>query len=56
MAPAGGEGEVVAGHVAPVGCGGYGDSGGLGPEGTLGYAGNGRVRVEQLGQLPAACG
>ena len=56
MAPAGGDGEVVAGHVAVVSGGGHGDGGDLGAERAGGDAGNGRVGVQQGGQLAPAGG
>ena len=56
MAPAGGEGEVVVGHVAAVGGGGDGDGGDIGAEGGCGDAGDGGVGVEELGEFAAAGG
>ena len=54
--PAGGEGKVVAGHVAVVGGGGLGDGDDLRSYGSGGDAGHGGVGVEEVGQLAAAGG
>ena len=56
VAPAGGDGEVVAGHVAAVGGGRHGDGGDLGAELAGGDAGDGCVGVQQTGQLTPAGG
>ena len=64
VAPAHGQGEVFAGHVAAVGGGRDGDGGDLGAQGApcrgsgerLGDAGDGSVGVEQGCELPATGG
>ena len=47
VAPANGEGKVVAGHVAPVRGGGHGDGGYLRVQRARGDAGDRRIGVEQ---------
>ena len=54
MAPAGGDGEILAGHVAPAGRGGDGDTGDLGPQRRKRDAGDGGVGIEQRGEVAPA--
>ena len=56
VAPAGGEGEVVACHVAAARGGGDGDGGGFRAQGAGGDAGDGGFGVEEGGECAAAFG